>query len=353
MSLKLHDFADLYTDFLISNTSLASGTSMASILGIKHDVITQSMAKYDYDSKFLWHYVKPFIQESTQSSDLVVLSFDDTIQEKRYSDESSLINWHSDHKVNRSVKGVNLLTAFFDNGKKRLPCSVEFVIKEKEILNSKKDKQKRKAIKTKNEYFREMLSSCVDRFRIDYVMADSWYSSKENMQLIKQKLGCDFIIALKSNRLGCIEIDGIKQDSVRIDSLQLGQQAVRIWLEGLNFPVMLTKQVFKNGDGTQGELYLACSDMKLQYQEINTYYKKRWGVEEYHKSIKHNTSLGKSPTKTVKTQMNHFILSIVANAKLEWLMQRKSKNHFALKARIVLAAQKAAYNELVEMKKAA
>ena len=116
---------------------------------------------------------------------------------------------------------------------------------------------------------------------------------------------------------------------------------------------MLTKQAFKNGYGTQGELYLACSDMKLQYQEINTYYKKRWGVEEYHKSIKHNTSLSKSPTKTVKTQMNHFVLSIVANAKLEWLKQRKSKNHFALKARIVLAAQKAAYKELVEMKKAA
>jgi hypothetical protein len=93
------------------------------------------------------------------------------------------------------------------------------------------------------------------------------------MQLIKQKLDCDFIIALKSNRFGRIEIDGIKQDSVIINSLQLGQQAVIIWLERLSFPAMLTKQVFKNGDGTQDELYLACSDMKLQYQEINSYYK--------------------------------------------------------------------------------
>ena len=71
-----------------------------------------------------------------------------------------------------------------------------------------------------------------------------------------------------------------------------------------------------------------------------------WGVEEYHKSIKSNTGFAKSPTKNIKTQTNHFILSIVAYVKLEWLKQRTGSNHFAMKNKIYLAAQQAAYKEL-------
>ncbi|MFV0248929.1 MAG: hypothetical protein ACK5H1_08210, partial [Tenacibaculum sp.] len=73
------------------------------------------------------------------------------------------------------------------------------------------------------------------------------------------------------------------------------------------------------------------------------------GVEEFHKSIKSNTVFAKSPTKTVKTQMNHYMLSILAYIKLEWLKQRTKKNHFAMKTQIYLAAQKAAYLELKKL----
>ena len=138
---------------------------------------------------------------------------------------------------------------------------------------------------------------------------------------------------------------------ISIETLQPGQQTVEIWLKELDFPLLLTKQVFKNENDTVGELYLACSDLNLLYQQITTIYKKRWGVEEYHKSIKSNTGFAKSPTKTIKTQTNHYVLSIVAYVKLEWLKQRTQKNHFAMKAQIYLAAQKAALTELAVLSK--
>jgi hypothetical protein len=72
-------------------------------------------------------------------------------------------------------------------------------------------------------------------------------------------------------------------------------------------------------------------------------------VEEYHKSIKSNTGFAKSPTKIIKTQTNHFVLSIIAYVKLEWLKQRTGKNHFAMKAKIYLAAQQAAYCQLKKL----
>ena len=126
---------------------------------------------------------------------------------------------------------------------------------------------------------------------------------------------------------------------------------MEIWFKELDFPLLLTKQVFKNENGTVGELYLACSDLNLSFDQITTIYKKRWGVEEYHKSIKSNTGFAKSPTKTIKTQTNHFVLSIVAYLKLEFLKQRTKKNHFAMKTQIYLAAQKVAYLELNELMK--
>ena len=42
-----------------------------------------------------------------------VLIFDDTIQEKPYTDENDLICWHYDHSQNRTVKGINLLNCVY------------------------------------------------------------------------------------------------------------------------------------------------------------------------------------------------------------------------------------------------
>jgi hypothetical protein len=342
----VENFTDLYTDYLISSVSDTTATGLASLLAVKHDKITRCLSKGVYDSKFLWKTVKPYVREITQSKEPVFLSFDDSIEAKPYSDESELICWHFDHSVNRAVKGVNFLSALVQTAEMRLPCAVEFVRKNNWQTDPKSGKQKRVADKTKNELFRQMLLKCAEQFRFDYVMADSWYASVENMKLIKS-LGVQFIMALKSNRKVALSMEAKKaKEYISIELLQPGQQAMEVWLEELDFPLLLTKQVFKDEDPTGGELYLACSDLSLSYEQINTYYKKRWGVEEYHKSVKSNVAFAKSPTKTIKTQMNHFVLSIVAYAKLEWLKQRTKLNHFAMKAKIYLAAQQAAYQEL-------
>lgn len=348
----MENFADLYSDYLICSTSYTTATGMSSLLNIKHDKITQELSRRDYDSKFLWQRVKPYIQEFTQSKDTITLSFDDSIEEKLYTDDSALHCWHYDHSLSRSVKGVNFLTALVEVGGMKLPVGVEFVKKDTWEVDPKTGKDKRKSSVTKNELFRKMLKECDGKFHFDYVLADSWYSSAENMICCKEELNNHFIMAIKSNRK--VALSKEKKDNkeyISIETLQPGQQTVEIWLKELDFPLLLTKQVFKNENDTVGELYLACSDLNLSYDQITTIYKKRWGVEEYHKSIKSNTGFSKSPTKTIKTQTNHYVLSIVAYVKLEWLKQRTNKNHFAMKAQIYLAAQRAAQVELAVLSK--
>jgi len=76
-------------------------------------------------------------------------------------------------------------------------------------------------------------------------------------------------------------------------------------------------------------------------------------VEEYHKSLKQNASLACSPTRTKRTQTNHFflslcafVLSLCAFVKLETLKIRAVCSHFALKQKLYLAALQAAFGQL-------
>ncbi len=315
---------------------------------ISHDKVTRELSGGNYDSAYLWNQVKPIVQEITSSTDKVIICFDDSIEEKLYTDASELICWHFDHTFNRSVKGVNFLTALVHTQGMSLPCAVEFVKKDLWVEDDKTGKTKRVSSKTKNELYRQMMRTCDRNMHIDYVVNDSWFSSEENMLLLKAELKIDFVMAIKSNRKVALNnSDKEAGKYIGIESLVPEQQTVEVWLKGLDFPLLLIKQVFKNEDDTVGELYLVTSDLNLSYEQITTIYKKRWNVEVYHKSVKSNTSFAKSPTKTIKTQTNHFMLSILAFVKLELLKVRNNLNHFAMKSKIYLAALKAANEELL------
>jgi IS4 transposase len=109
---------------------------------------------------------------------------------------------------------------------------------------------------------------------------------------------------------------------------------------------MLAKQVFTNKDGSIGVLYLASSDLLLDYGRLTAIYPKRWNVEVFHKSIKSNTALARSPTHTVRTQSNHFFASIYAFFKLELLKLKHQMNHFALRSKLYIKALQASFAEL-------
>ena len=61
--------------------------------------------------------------------------------------------------------------------------------------------------------------------------------------------------------------------------------------------------------------------MTLTVDPMTTIYRKRWNVEPYHKSLKQNASLEKSPTQTVTTQSNHLFAALCAYIKLEVVAQ--------------------------------
>ena len=157
---------------------------------------------------------------------------------------------------------------------------------------------KRKSLVTKNDLMRDMLSVCKrNRIKYRYVLADSWFSAKENLQFIRNSLDKHFVVAIKSNRTVALSYED-KRDGrfARIDAQNLTEDTpVQAWIKGLDFPVLLIRQVFTNKDESTGEMFLACSDLTCDGETIETIYQKRWKVETFHKTLKSNAALSKSP----------------------------------------------------------
>jgi hypothetical protein len=123
-----------------------------------------------------------------------------------------------------------------------------------------------------------------------------------------------------------------------------------IYLEGVKFPLLLVRQVFTNEDGSTGVRYLITSDLTLTTDEIITIYQKRWKVEEYHRSLKQNAAVAKSPTRTETTQVNHFVAALWSFVKIELLSVQKKKNHYQLKSHLYLSALQQAFLELQKLR---
>ncbi|MGA9995912.1 MAG: transposase [Pyrinomonadaceae bacterium] len=343
---------DLYTDYLISSFRLTIATGMAHLLddAISHDKITRFLSAREFTSADLWQIVKPMVRQVERDDALLII--DDSIEEKPYTDENALICWHFDHTKNRSVKGINFLTALYQADDISLPVAFDLVTKTEMVIDRKTGNARRQSMMTKNERYRSLLSACVhNQMNFRYVLNDAWYASSDNMKFVVQRLKKSFIMPLKANRkVALSQVARRRGQYQAVESLVLEAGVVQqIYVEEVAFPLLLTKQVFINEDRSTGTLYLVTNEMTLDADQMTGLYQKRWKVEEYHKSLKQNASLAKSPTRTETTQRNHFFAAVCAFVKLETLRLKTKLNHFALKSKLYVSALQSAYEELREL----
>lgn len=343
------EILDLYTDYLISSFGQTTATGLSKLMNgaISHDQVSRMLASQRMTSKDLWKKVKPHVRKIEQSDGVILI--DDSITEKTYTDENEIICWHYDHAKGRNVKGINFITTMYFAQEVALPVAFEIVSKTEKYIDKKTGKEKRRSKITKNESYRQMLQAVMkNKILFKYVLNDIWFASAENMRYVKMDLEKDFIMGLKSNRkVALSEDDKSNGKYQRIDQLALPEGLTQtIYLEGVPFPLVLIRQVFTNKDGSTGVRYLVTNDLTLSADQIITIYQKRWKVEEYHRSLKQNASLAKSPTRTETTQTNHFVASLWSFVKIELLKMRTNKNHYQLKSQLYFSALQQAFQEL-------
>ena len=229
---------DLYTDYLIVGFSQTTATGFSSVLNnqVTHDMATQLVSSGYISSQRLWSIVKPMCEEIEDENGALII--DDSIEAKPYTDCNDLICWHFDHTVNRSVKGVNFVSAIYDNWKMSLPTGVCFVKKDM-IYIDKQGKTKRKSSISKQEHFRTLVKHGVQHLRFRYVLADSWFACSDNMEFVVEDCGRDFIMAMKENRKVALS----KHDKANGKYISIkeavSEGCVRsVYVEQLDFPIL-------------------------------------------------------------------------------------------------------------------
>ena len=131
-----HNLLDIYSDYLIAQSQHATATGLSHLLdgAISHDKITRFLNGSEFNSKDLWLYVKPKIREQEQEKGGVLI-IDDAIEEKPYTDENMIVNWHFSHAKGRCVKGINILSCLVRYGDLALPIAFETVHKDLYFCN--------------------------------------------------------------------------------------------------------------------------------------------------------------------------------------------------------------------------
>jgi DDE superfamily endonuclease len=347
--MKQQPIADLSSDYLLASFGATTATGLSELLEgeVSHDQVTRYLAGTKKTASELWRTVKAFVRDVQAEAGVLIL--DDSIEEKPYTDENDSVCWHSDHSKDRLLKGINFLTTLYSSQGVSVPVGFHLVAKTETYLDPKTQKEKRRSPVSKNTVGQELIKQAVrTRISFRFVLFDGWFASAETRVFIKHTQHRDFICPLKTHRkVALSKADKQQGRYVRVDTLELEAQATReIYLEGVDFPLVLIKQVFTNEEGSLGIRYLVSSDTTLSFDDVTTTSHTRWEVEGYHKSLKPNVSLAKSPTQTVTTQTNHFFAALCGFIKLERLKGKTKLNHFALKSKLYLNALQAAFSTL-------
>jgi len=341
---------DLYTDYLLSSTGPTTATGLSRLMdgALSHDHITRWLSHAQWGSADVWRQAKPLIRQAEAqrpAGEFAVLIVDDSILEKAHTNANELICTHWDHSQQRYVKGLNFVSLLYQAEELALPLAVELVRKTVPVYHPKTQQTSYQSPFTKNEYLQQMLRVAQQQVAYRYLLADSWYASAENMTLVRA-LGHHFVFALESSRTVALSEEARAQFQA-VQSLAFpATHPLRVYLRAVKEAVLVTRQVFTNQAGSQGVLYLVSSDTDLTQVQLTTIYQRRWKVEEYHKSLKQNASMGKSPTKTLTTQTNHFFAAVLAYTKLEVLKLKCGLKHFRLKAQLYAVGLKAMYQQL-------
>jgi hypothetical protein len=347
--MKAHPIADLYSDYLLAAFGATTATGLSELLEgeVSHDQVTRYLAGAKKTATDLWRTVKALVREVQSETGVLIL--DDSIEEKPYTDENDIVCWPYDHSKDRILKGSNFLTALYRSQGVNIPVGFHLVAKTEKYTDPKTQKEKRRSPVSKNAVCQDLIKQAVtNRIPFRFVLFEVWFASADTRRVIKQTQTRDFICPLKANRKVALSpADKSQGRYVQVETLELEVQATReIYLEGVDFPLLLIKQVFTNEDGSLGIRYLVSSETTLSFAALTTPSHERWEVECYHKSLKQKVSLAKSPTHTVTTQTNHFFAALCGFLKLEQLKRKTTLNHFALKSKLYLNALRSAFSTL-------
>lgn len=305
-----------YIQFLIATPRTYSCTEAAKVSPKlnsppAHDSFTRLLTRLEPDTKALWEEVAPEIVKNSGA-----LVIDDSTLDKPYANKMDLVYHHWSGKHHAVVKGINLITLLWTDGDSYIPCDYRISDKNTDHL-------------TKNDHFKEMLKTAKERgFQPTAVVFDSWYSSLENLKIIRS-LEWIWLTQLKSNR----QVDPNRTGNRAIRDVHLSAEGEIVHLKGYGL-VKVFRIVAKNGDTE----YWATNDFSMSNLMRKSLAEKRWMIEVYHHDLKQNCGVERCQARSAISQRNHIGLAIRAFIRLERYFYRTGISIMEAKNKIVRSA---------------
>ncbi len=326
LKIYMKQLEDMYINFAISSFSKIEMTKLSKVTGNSHDVFTKHLLLNDSldDEKTLWKSIKPFLRDY-ENEDNACIIIDDMLMHKPWSKVNDVVCWHYDHVSQKMQKGILMLNFHYTDATGiSIPLGYEIITKTENKWSEEHQKNIKKSLFSKNEIMQDKLQILHhnNEVKYKYILFDKWFSSIKNLLFIEEELNKKFVCPIKSNRKIALTLEERNKGKyVNISSIDIkGGSSRLIYIEGYKKPLRLIKQVVKNGDdGESTYLYLVTNDIDLSFNQVLEIYKRRWKIEEYHKSLKQNLKIEHSPTKVETSQRNHIHLSVRGFIKLEKL----------------------------------
>jgi len=286
--------ADDYIDFLIATPKAYSAKEAARVQPKEpdapaHDAFTRLLTRLEPDPDALWAESEPQVRR-----DEGVLVIDDSTLDKPYSRAIELVTRHWSGKHHAVVQGINLVSLLWTDGDRHIPCDYRVYDTSNKL--------------TKNDHFGDMIRMAYARkFQPRCVVFDGWYSSLENLKLIRN-CGWKWLTRLKSNRL----VNRNREGTRALADTAIAASGTEVWLPGFGL-VKVFEIVAPDGDIA----YWATNDLgmteltRLQFADFS------WAIESYHRGIKQCTGIERCQCRTAKAQRNHIGLALRAFLRFE------------------------------------
>jgi len=302
-----------YINFLIASSQVFTCTEASqchplSEDGPAHDAYTRLLLRQPPDTEALWNEVEKNIDRKAG-----FLVLDDSTLDKPYSKKMDLVCRHWSGKHHKVVRGINLLTLVWTDGNGIIPVDFRLYDFENDL-------------KTKNDHLQDLLRIAKLRgFRPQFVMFDSWYSSIENLKLLRD-FGWHWLVRLKKNR----HVNPDKKGNVEIDSLEIPSSGMIVHLKKYGF-IRIFCTFSKDGE----KHFWATDVLNLDEATFDSISGYGWKIEEYHRGLKQFCGVERCQCRKNISQRSHILFSIRAFLRFEWQRISYNQSWFESKRSII------------------
>jgi hypothetical protein len=252
--------------------------------------------------------------------------FDDSVLDKRYSEEIEIVRRQYSGNEHGVLKGIGVVSCVYVN-----PKLQRFWVVDYRIFNPDADG------KTKIDHVKDMLQNLVYHklLPFDTVLMDTWYAV-HNLMLYIDSLDKIYYCPLKDNRL--VDDTFGKEKYKRIELLQWSEEELEcgkiIKIKG--FPANKKVKLFRVTVSTNRTDYVVTNDLSQSSTDVvQQVCKIRWKIEEFHREIKQLTGIESCQCRKARLQLNHIACAMLVWVRLKNLAYRTGQTIYQIKQKLL------------------